>query len=176
MGENSCINEPNSAQDEQENDNESPLKGVKGRSMTAKRPPHLRRPARQGLQRPSISLLAAAGDFSSSSYRPFSSSSGRRFSPSRHLSNFSGDFISSNFSLWCLDGMLFGIFVQTIVLIKITFRTDWDKQVAIACKHVRTRRKDVKEARSMTSSTLAGEAAICCCKGSSTTTDGRSAC
>ncbi|KAI9186298.1 hypothetical protein LWI28_016016 [Acer negundo] len=79
-------------------------------------------------------------------------------------------------SCGCLDGMLFGIFVQTIVLIKITFRTDWDKQVAIACKHVRTRRKDVKEARSMTSSTLAGEAAICCCKGSSTTTDGRSAC
>ncbi|TXG66382.1 hypothetical protein EZV62_007657 [Acer yangbiense] len=34
-------------------------------------------------------------------------------------------------------GMLFGIYVQTIVLIIITWRTDWDKQVAIARKRVR---------------------------------------
>ncbi|KAH7571618.1 hypothetical protein ACOSP7_014340 [Xanthoceras sorbifolium] len=33
-------------------------------------------------------------------------------------------------------GMLFGTFVQTIVLIIITWRTDWDKQVAIARKRV----------------------------------------
>ncbi|KAK1583791.1 hypothetical protein Q3G72_026967 [Acer saccharum] len=35
-------------------------------------------------------------------------------------------------------GMLFGIFVQTIVLIIITWRTDWDKQVAIARNRIST--------------------------------------
>nr|GMD71419.1 protein DETOXIFICATION 21-like [Ipomoea batatas] len=34
-------------------------------------------------------------------------------------------------------GMLFGTFVQTIVLLVITFKTDWDKQVADAQKRVR---------------------------------------
>ncbi|TXG47857.1 hypothetical protein EZV62_027151 [Acer yangbiense] len=33
-------------------------------------------------------------------------------------------------------GMLFGTFVQTVVLIIITWRTDWDKQVAIAHRRV----------------------------------------
>ncbi|KAI5427591.1 protein DETOXIFICATION 21 isoform X2 [Lathyrus oleraceus] len=33
-------------------------------------------------------------------------------------------------------GMLFGIFVQTIILITITFKTDWDKQVEIARNRV----------------------------------------
>ncbi|CAK8542936.1 unnamed protein product [Lathyrus sativus] len=33
-------------------------------------------------------------------------------------------------------GMLFGIFVQTIILIIITFKTDWDKQVEIARNRV----------------------------------------
>ncbi|KAK4282058.1 hypothetical protein QN277_013479 [Acacia crassicarpa] len=34
-------------------------------------------------------------------------------------------------------GMLFGTFVQTIVLIIITYRTDWDKQVEIAKRRVK---------------------------------------
>ncbi|KAK3205663.1 hypothetical protein Dsin_019709 [Dipteronia sinensis] len=33
-------------------------------------------------------------------------------------------------------GMLFGTFVQTVVLIIITWRTDWDKQVAIAHRRI----------------------------------------
>ncbi|KAK2642782.1 hypothetical protein Ddye_024545 [Dipteronia dyeriana] len=33
-------------------------------------------------------------------------------------------------------GMLFGTFVQTVVLIVVTWRTDWDKQVAIAHRRV----------------------------------------
>ncbi|CAL5431539.1 unnamed protein product [Camellia sinensis] len=33
-------------------------------------------------------------------------------------------------------GMLFGTFVQTIVLIIITYKTDWDKQVSIAKKRI----------------------------------------
>ncbi|KAK9289964.1 hypothetical protein L1049_008126 [Liquidambar formosana] len=31
-------------------------------------------------------------------------------------------------------GMLFGVFVQTVVLVIITYRTDWDKQVSLAQK------------------------------------------
>ncbi|KAK9290869.1 hypothetical protein L1049_009047 [Liquidambar formosana] len=33
-------------------------------------------------------------------------------------------------------GMLFGVFVQTVVLVIITYRTDWDKQVSVAHKSI----------------------------------------
>ncbi|KAK9289369.1 hypothetical protein L1049_007524 [Liquidambar formosana] len=34
-------------------------------------------------------------------------------------------------------GMLFGVLVQTVVLVIITYRTDWDKQVSIAQKRTK---------------------------------------
>ncbi|KAF5938029.1 hypothetical protein HYC85_025535 [Camellia sinensis] len=42
-------------------------------------------------------------------------------------------------------GMLFGTFVQTIVLIIITYKTDWDKQVSIAKKRINKWFGDINE-------------------------------